>query len=129
VYDKDNNRLKKKKTTTEKATTNPTFNQEIVFTNLKKEQLEKMIIKFSVCNDSLKYRECLGEIEFHSQSRGQKYAQWKSMIDGKKSVAWWHNLEACGHGENERYFRFHNFIHRSKSPMLRKDSIMDNALF
>jgi len=81
-----------------------------------------------VYNDSIKNRECLGEVEFHSQSRGQRYAQWKNMIDGKKSSAWWHNLTVSDHSENEKS-RFHNFINRSKSPSLRKDSIIDNFLF
>ena len=84
--------MKKKKTSTQKSTVNPIFNEEIVFTNLKKEQLEEIVIKFTILHDSLTNRELLGIFLISSSSTNNEYIQWKQMIDGKKSNGWWHNL-------------------------------------
>lgn len=114
VLEKDGRRLKKKKTSTEKMTVNPVFNQEVVFTKLKKEQLENLTISFTVYNDSIKNREILGHFELNSNSIGNKYTQWKSMLDGKKSTPWWHQLEMPDHAQNnEKAASVFNFVHRS----------------
>lgn len=89
---KDGKKLKKKKTSTQKSTLNPVYNEEIVFTNLKKDQLDDVFISFSVYHDSLTSREPLGTFMISSSSKGNDYIQWKNMIDGKKSIAWWHTL-------------------------------------
>lgn len=72
----------------------PVYNEEIVFTNLKKEQLNDIIIQFLIYHDSLTNRELLGSVSISSSSRGNEYAQWKDMLDSKKSIAWWHSLTA-----------------------------------
>ena len=92
IIGKDGKKIKKKKTSTQKSTLNPVYNEEIVFTNLKKEQLDEISINFTVYHDSLTSRELLGTFVISSASRGNDYVQWKNMIDGKKSIAWWHNL-------------------------------------
>jgi hypothetical protein len=86
-------KLKKKKTSTQKNNINPVYNEEIVFTNIKKEQLDDICIHFTVFHDSLtSRREQLGTLMINSASKGNDYTQWKNMIDGKKSIGWWHNL-------------------------------------
>jgi hypothetical protein len=86
-------KLKKKKTSTQKNSINPVYNEEIVFTNIKKEQLDDICIHFTVFHDSLtSRREQLGTLMINSASKGNDYIQWKNMIDGKKSIGWWHNL-------------------------------------
>ena len=126
ILDKSGARLKKKKTTTEKSTANPVFNQEIVFTNLKKEQLEDIVIHFSIYHDSIKHRELLGFVEISSASRGNQCVQWKNMIDCKKSIAWWNYLHAIDQSENEKNFLIPSLLHlRTRSPSFsfRKDSL------
>lgn len=70
----------------------PVYNEEIVFTNLKKEQLNEIIIQFLIYHDSLTNRELLGSVSISSTSKGNEYAQWKDMLENKKSIAWWHSL-------------------------------------
>ena len=89
---KDGKKIKKKKTSTQKSTLNPVYNEEIVFTNLKRDQLDEILINFTVYHDSLTSRESLGTFMISSASRANDYVQWKNMIEGKKSIAWWHNL-------------------------------------
>jgi Ca2+-dependent lipid-binding protein len=94
VGSKDGKKLKKKKTSTQKATLNPVFNEEVVFTNLKKEQLSEVTIQFTVFHDSMTNKEMLGYFSISSESRGNAGVQWRDMLNGKKSIAWWHKLES-----------------------------------
>jgi Ca2+-dependent lipid-binding protein len=91
---KDGKKLKKKKTSTQKSTLNPVFNEEVVFTNLKKEQLGEVVIQFTVFHDSMTSREMLGYFSIGGESRGNAGIQWRDMLNGKKSIAWWHKLES-----------------------------------
>jgi hypothetical protein len=86
-------RLKKKKTSSQKATTCPTYNEEIVFTHLKKEKLNDVSLLFQIYHDSMTHREELGSLSINSCSKGNTYTQWKDMVDGKKSIAWWQSLQ------------------------------------
>ena len=90
----DGKKIKKKKTLTQKASTSPVFNEEIVFTKLKKEHLENIEIMFTIYHDSLTSRENLGVISIGSTSSGNELTQWKDMLDGKKTIVWWHELKA-----------------------------------
>lgn len=92
ILSEDGKRLKKKKTLTKKATTSPIFNEEIVFTNLKKEQLDSIKILFTIKHDSLTSSENLGTVFISSMATGNELLQWKEMLDGKKSIAWWHTI-------------------------------------
>lgn len=85
-------KLKKKKTSTQKATLNPVFNEEVVFTHLKKEQLNEILIEFAVYHDSMTSKEMLGCFTISSDSKGNSSVQWRDMLNGKKSIAWWHKL-------------------------------------
>lgn len=92
ILSNEGKKIKKKKTSTQKATMSPTYNEEIVFTNLKKEKLNDIQIQFSVYQDSITNREALGFITIGPLSKGSEYNQWKDMYDGKKSIAWWQAL-------------------------------------
>ena len=92
VVSSDGKKLKKKKTLTQKASTSPVYNEELVFTNIKKEQLDSVLITFTLFHDSLTSKEMLGTISIGSSSTGNELVQWKDMLEGKKSIAWWHAL-------------------------------------
>lgn len=131
VFEKNGRRLKKKKTSTEKSTTNPVFNQEIVFQNITKDQLESLAIDFAVYNDSMKNRELLGVVDLSAHSTGNKRLQWMNMINGKKSNAWWHNLEVHTNKqlgiENQqanKYSGVMSFYQRNKPPSLKNQEAL-----
>jgi hypothetical protein len=90
----DGKKLKKKKTLTQKASTSPVYNEELVFTHIKKEQLDAVLITFTLFHDSLTSKENLGTISIGPSSTGNQLIQWKDMLDGKKSIAWWHALNS-----------------------------------
>ena len=90
----DGKKLKKKKTLTQKASTSPVYNEELVFTHIKKEQLDAVLITFTLFHDSLTSKENLGTISIGPSSTGNELIQWKDMLDGKKSIAWWHALNS-----------------------------------
>jgi hypothetical protein len=90
---KEGKKLKKKKTSTQKSNRNPVFNEEVVFTNLKKESLEETLILLTVVHSSLTTKETMGTVIICSNSKNHEYTHWKDMIDGKKSVGWWHLLQ------------------------------------
>lgn len=92
IFGKDGKKLKKKKTSTQKSSTIPIFNEEIVFTNLKKDQLNDLTINFTIYHDSMTNKEALGYVDISAVSKGNEYIQWRDMIAGKKSIAWWHTL-------------------------------------
>jgi hypothetical protein len=91
---KDGKKLKKKKTSTQKSSLNPVFNEEVVFTNLKKEQLGEIVIQFTLFHDSMTSKEMLGYFSIGAESRGNASIQWRDMLNGKKSIAWWNKLES-----------------------------------
>ena len=92
ITSREGKKLKKKKTLIQKATTSPEYNEEIVFTHLKKEILDNIVIRFMLYHDSLTSRENLGEVSISSSSTGNELLQWRDMLEGKKSIAWWHAL-------------------------------------
>ena len=131
VFERNGKRLKKKKTSTEKSTVNPVFNQEIVFTNIKKDQLDDLAINFIVYNDSIKHREILGVLELGPNTTGKKQLQWANMISGRKSNTWWHNLEEYNENgsesqqSNSKYMGVMNFVQRKSisNPFLETPSL------
>lgn len=92
-------KLKKKKTSTQKSTHSPVYNEEIVFTNIKKEKLAEIQIQLALYHDSLTSREELGCVTVGCASKGNEYIQWKDMCDGKKSIAWWQTLRLASSGD------------------------------
>ena len=91
-------KLKKKKTSTQKSTTSPVYNEEIVFTNIKKEKLNEIRLQLALYHDSLTHREALGCVTVGAAAKGNEYTQWKDMCDGKKSIAWWQTLQSLSSG-------------------------------
>jgi hypothetical protein len=86
-------RLKKRKTCTKRSSINPLFNEEILFSNIKKEKLINMMLILEVYHDAILSRELLGSIELSCLSQGIEYEHWKDVLRGNKSAALWHKLK------------------------------------
>lgn len=122
---------KKKKTSTQKSTTSPIYNEEIVFTNIKKEKLNDIQLQLVVYHDSLTHREELGCVTVGSMSKSNEYIQWKDMCDGKKSIAWWqtlkssagHNHNQCNHQSNNDSESSQPNVHTSSTAASKRSSI------
>lgn len=107
-------KIKKKKTSTQKSTNAPVYNEEIVFTNIKKDKLADLQIQLSIYHDSLTNREPLGFVSIGSVSRGNEHIQWKDMCDGKKSIAWWQTLHQA-HSSSSDSANHHNSLNHQSS--------------
>lgn len=85
-------RIKKRKTCTKRSTMNPLFNEEIIFSDIKKEKLIDMSLILEAYHESIKSRSLLGSIKLSILSQGIEYEHWKLVAKGKKSAAIWHKL-------------------------------------
>jgi hypothetical protein len=118
---RDHKKIKKKKTSIQKASKNPVFNEELAFANIAKDQLVNDIqitvgmlcsirlfnesltnrnIQIQVCHESTikRSKEILGEVAMHALAKGDLYNHWRDMIECKTSQkCWWHALKpVCG---------------------------------
>jgi len=93
LISKDGKKIKKKKTSTQKCSTNPVYNEEIVFTNVSKEQLQEAEIRLVVIHDSIGSRDVLGFLKLSSIAISDEYDHWKEMMENRKAIAWWHQLK------------------------------------
>ncbi|XP_067660988.1 synaptotagmin-1-like [Haliotis asinina] len=85
-------KLKKKKTSTKHNTTNPVWNEALVF-NLGKEFLNNICLELAVYHDNkIGNDELLGKTQLGPTSEGDEMAHWKDLISAKSAVARWHNL-------------------------------------
>lgn len=121
---------KKKKTSTQKSTTSPIYNEEVVFTNIKKEKLNDIQLQLVVYHDSLTHREELGCVTVGNMSKSNEYIQWKDMCDGKKSIAWWQTLKStaghnhqCNHQSNNDSESSQPNVHTSSTAASKRSSI------
>ncbi|XP_076342141.1 synaptotagmin-5-like isoform X2 [Tachypleus tridentatus] len=88
----DGKRCKKKKTTTQRGTINPVFNEALTF-NVTREILKSVTLEFTVMNDNiLGQKENLGSVVIGPQSKGDEAAHIRDMIASKTAVAMWHSL-------------------------------------
>ncbi|XP_013782893.1 synaptotagmin-5-like isoform X2 [Limulus polyphemus] len=85
-------RYKKKKTTTQRGTLNPIFNEALTF-NVTREMLRSATLEFSVMNDNiLSQKENLGSVVIGPHSKGDEAAHFRDMIVSRSAVAMWHSL-------------------------------------
>eukprot|EP00918_Siedleckia_nematoides_P046211 GHVU01101310.1.p1 GENE.GHVU01101310.1~~GHVU01101310.1.p1 ORF type:complete len:344 (+),score=31.66 GHVU01101310.1:99-1130(+) len=88
-------RLKKKKTSTKRSTTNPVWNEALVF-NLGKEFLGKIEMELVLYSDSLLgNNEPLGKVILAADSTALELAHWNDMANCKNAMARWHHLKSA----------------------------------
>ena len=82
--------MKKKKTSTERNTLNPSWNEALVF-SVGKEALKHSTLEFIIFNDNLLgNNEVLGTLVLGPDSRREEKAVWNDMVNAKNATARWH---------------------------------------
>jgi len=98
-------KLKKKRTSTKKATSNPTWNEALVFNLHGREtalsgagrevSLAGMSIELLVLSDGLLgISEPLGRVTLSDQSTGTQLSHWHELMAARNAPARWHTLHA-----------------------------------
>ena len=95
----DGKRRKRKKTSTARNSTNPVWNEALVF-NVSRDRLESARVELSIFNDNLLGTdEQLGEVVISSATSGDELAHWTDVLNLKNAMARWHRVQApsaCG---------------------------------
>ncbi|XP_022244468.1 synaptotagmin-5-like [Limulus polyphemus] len=92
VLVQDGKRFKEKKTSIERGTLNPVFNEALTF-NVAEDQLKNLTLVITVMNDSiLDQNEILGRVVIGPKSKGKEAAHMRDMLFTKRSVTMWHTL-------------------------------------
>ena len=87
-----NKKTKKKKTATCHSSSNPVWNEALVF-NLAKEHLDSVSLEISVLHDNkIGNDERLGKVRLSSDSSGEEKAHWQDLVREKSGSARWHKL-------------------------------------
>uniref|UniRef100_T1IT16 C2 domain-containing protein n=1 Tax=Strigamia maritima TaxID=126957 RepID=T1IT16_STRMM len=85
-------RIKKKKTSTQRGTIQPIFNEALTF-SVPRDQLQHVSLEFTVYHDAiLGPKEPLGRVLISSASKGVEREHYRDMINSTTPVARWHCL-------------------------------------
>ena len=86
-------RRKRKKTTTKRQTSNPVWNEALVF-GVERSVLADTRVELAVFNDGLLGTdEPLGEMVVGCRSTGDELAHWLDVVALKTAMARWHHLQ------------------------------------
>ncbi|CAF0752563.1 unnamed protein product [Didymodactylos carnosus] len=92
---RDGRKIKRKKTSVQRSTDNPMFNEELVF-ELRKEVAGETMIEIRIVHESLSWKENLGCVLFGASSSTGKTEEnlyWKTVLDGQSLKAEWQMLK------------------------------------
>ncbi|CAF1662817.1 unnamed protein product, partial [Adineta ricciae] len=99
LYDRNGKKLKRKKTSAQKASDCPTFNEELVF-ELRRDIAQEVMIELRVVHESLSCKEQLGSVTFGpaivNMTKGymtQENAYWSMILSGESLNAQWQILK------------------------------------
>ena len=99
LFDRLGKKLKRKKSTVQRASDCPVFNEELIF-ELRRDQATDVVIEVRVVHESLAYREQLGSVVFGpsltSSTKGSlspENVYWSTILSGESLHAQWHMLK------------------------------------
>ena len=97
--DRHGKKMKRKKTSVQRASDCPTFNEELVF-ELRREIAQEVMIELRIVHESLSYKEQLGAIVFGptiaNMTKGSISAEnvyWSTILSGESLNAQWQTLK------------------------------------
>lgn len=89
---RDNKKIKKKKTSTKKSSSNPVWNEALSF-DVTEEDLKHCHLVVSVVNCHHGHSPLLGTCVLGYRGHGQGAVHWENMVQSpRKSTAMWHQL-------------------------------------
>ncbi|CAF1114276.1 unnamed protein product [Adineta ricciae] len=99
LYDRNGKKIKRKKTSVQRTSDCPTFNEELVF-ELRRDVASEAIIEVRLVHDSLSYKEQLGSVIFgpivNNTSKVTICAEnvyWSTILSGESLNAQWQTLK------------------------------------
>ncbi|CAF2261131.1 unnamed protein product [Rotaria magnacalcarata] len=99
LFDRNGKKLKRKKTSVQRASDCPTFNEELVF-ELRRDITQEVMIELRIVHESLSYKEQLGSIIFgpiiNNMTKGSISAEniyWSTILSGESLNAQWQMLK------------------------------------
>jgi len=100
LFDRNGKKLKRKKTSVQRASDCPTFNEELVF-ELRRDIAQEVMIELRVVHESLSYKEQLGSILFgpaiSNMAKGSIHPEniyWSTILSGESLNAQWQMLKS-----------------------------------
>ncbi|XP_035683702.1 synaptotagmin-5-like isoform X2 [Branchiostoma floridae] len=86
-------RLKKKKTSTRHSTTNPVYNEALVF-DVGREFMDHVYIELVIVHENrFGQNQGMGKVVLSAESEGEELEHWKSLAASRKGTARWHCLQ------------------------------------
>ncbi|CAF1220228.1 unnamed protein product [Rotaria magnacalcarata] len=99
LYDRNGKKMKRKKTSVQRTSDYPTFNEELVF-ELRRDVASEVTIELRVVHESLSYKEQLGSVVFgpivNHMVKGPIYPEnvyWSKVLSGQSLNAQWQILK------------------------------------
>jgi len=99
LYDRNGKKMKRKKTSVQRTSDCPTFNEELVF-ELRRDIATEVIIEVRLVHESLSYKEQLGSVIFgpimNNMNKGSissENAYWSTILSGESLHAQWQILK------------------------------------
>jgi hypothetical protein len=99
LYDRNGKRIKRKKTSVQRTSDCPTFNEELVF-ELRRDIASEVIIELRLVHESLSYKEQLGSVVFgpiiNNMIKGPicpENVYWSTILSGESLNAQWQILK------------------------------------
>ncbi len=100
LFDRNGKKLKRKKTSVQRASDCPTFNEELVF-ELRRDIAQEVMIELRIVHESLSYKEQLGSVIFgpaisNITTKGSispENVYWSTILSGESLNAQWQILK------------------------------------
>jgi hypothetical protein len=100
LFDRHGKKLKRKKTSVQRASDCPTFNEELVF-ELRRDIAHEVMIELRIVHESLSYKEQLGSVTFgpnvNHMTKGlinSENVYWATILSGESLNAQWQILKS-----------------------------------